>query len=318
MPEIEEFSGIGEYIDQPVRVYSSGMLVRLAFAVATTVRPDILIVDEALSVGDAYFQHKCFARIRKYQSAGTTLLFVSHDLAALRALCTRTVWLEKGLVRAIGETKEVLEAYTTELYAKEQGLELPNAQDEPCDCVVVESKLTKRDCRQDFVNNSCIRNDIQVFDFVPSEPGWGTGHATITNTYLRSIDGTSVSWIVGGEEVQLIIEAKALQQITNVIVGFIVRDRLGQNLFGDNTYLATIDRPISVPKGSAFRGAFTFLMPPLPQGVYAIAAAIVSGTHQDHLVHEWVNDAMFVESHNGTGANGLIGVPIHKIVVEHL
>ena len=96
MPEVEAFAEIGEYIDQPVRVYSSGMQMRLAFSVATAMRPDILIVDEALSVGDAYFQHKSFDRIRQFQKAGTTLLIVSHDKAAIQSICDQAILLKAG------------------------------------------------------------------------------------------------------------------------------------------------------------------------------------------------------------------------------
>ena len=94
MPQIEEFAEIGDYIDQPVRVYSSGMQVRLAFSVATAIRPDVLIIDEALSVGDAYFQHKSFERIRKFRQEGTTLLLVSHDKQAIQSICDRAILLK--------------------------------------------------------------------------------------------------------------------------------------------------------------------------------------------------------------------------------
>ena len=101
--EIEMFAEIGEYFDQPVRLYSSGMQVRVAFAVATAFRPEILIIDEALSVGDAYFQHKSFAKIKEYREAGTSLLFVSHDKGSILALCDRAILLEKGRVIKYGE-----------------------------------------------------------------------------------------------------------------------------------------------------------------------------------------------------------------------
>jgi lipopolysaccharide transport system ATP-binding protein len=105
MPEIEAFAEIGDYIDQPVRVYSSGMQVRLAFSVATAIRPDILIVDEALSVGDAYFQHKSFERIREFRKLGTTLLLVSHDKQAIQGICDRAILLNKGRIEMEGETE---------------------------------------------------------------------------------------------------------------------------------------------------------------------------------------------------------------------
>lgn len=316
MPAIEAFAEIGDYIDQPVRVYSSGMQVRLAFAVATAVRPDILIVDEALSVGDAYFQHKCFSRIRFFQDQGTTLLFVSHDLAAVRALCARAIWLEDGIIREVGETKFVLDAYATALYAREQDVDNAAKQFAVKDNAITEASKQKRDCRLEFINNSNLRNDIEVFEFNSDTSRWGDGLAKITATYLQDTNGTPLSWTIGGEEVVLTIEASALQELSSVIVGFMVRDRLGQDLFGDNTYITTVDSPVNIRATSQFRATFRFLMPILPQGTYAITAAIAAGNQQNHVVHEWVNESLFFESHNRFSVSGLVGVPMHAIEIS--
>jgi lipopolysaccharide transport system ATP-binding protein len=115
MPDIEAFSEIGEYIDQPVRVYSSGMQMRLAFSVATAIRPDVLIVDEALSVGDAYFQHKSFDRIRAFRAQGTTLLIVSHDKQAIQSICDRAILLVKGQILMEGHPESVMDYYNAML-----------------------------------------------------------------------------------------------------------------------------------------------------------------------------------------------------------
>jgi lipopolysaccharide transport system ATP-binding protein len=316
IPEIEAFSEIGDYIDQPVRVYSSGMQVRLAFAVATAVRPDILIVDEALSVGDGYFQHKCFSRIRQFQVQGTTLLFVSHDLAVVRALCGRSIWLDNGAVREVGETKAVLDTYATALYAKEQNVDNAAMQSTGKESLIKEASKQKRDCRLDFINNSNLRNDIEVFEFNMGATRWGDGLAKITATYLQDTNGIPLSWIIGGEEVVLGIEALALQELRGVFVGFQVRDRLGQILFGDSTYITTIDNPVTIRANYPLITTFSFLMPMLPQGIYAIVIAIATGTQQEHLIHEWLDEALFFESHNATTINGLIGVPMHAIEIS--
>lgn len=118
MPEIEAFADIGEYIDRPVRVYSSGMQVRLAFSVATAVRPDVLIVDEALSVGDAYFQAKCYRRVAEYKAAGTTLLLVSHNPGDVVKHCERAILLKNGRISADGPSREVSNLYLDELFGK--------------------------------------------------------------------------------------------------------------------------------------------------------------------------------------------------------
>lgn len=113
-PEILEFSELGHFIETPIRNYSSGMLARLAFSVATVVRPEILIVDEILSVGDASFQEKSRRRMLELMGGGTTVLFVSHSLEQIREMCSRVLWLEQGRVRAIGAVQEVCDAYAAE------------------------------------------------------------------------------------------------------------------------------------------------------------------------------------------------------------
>jgi len=115
MHEIETFAEIGEYIDQPVRVYSSGMQMRLAFSVATAKRPDVLIVDEALSVGDTYFQHKSFDRIRQFNKQGITLLIVSHDKQAIQSVCDRAILLSDGRIAMEGEPEAVMDYYNAML-----------------------------------------------------------------------------------------------------------------------------------------------------------------------------------------------------------
>lgn len=318
LPEIEAFSELGSYLDSPVRVYSSGMQMRLAFSVATARRPDVLIVDEALSVGDTYFQHKSFARIRKFQQQGTTLLFVSHDLAAIRALCPRSIWLDQGGVRAMGDTGVVLDQYAIAQYGRNQSVDkAAETADQAKGPAVPELKM-RRDCRLEFINNSNLRNDIELFEFDSIAVKWGDGQAKITAVHLQDASGAPLSWAVGGEEVALVIEGQALQHLARVIVGFIVRDRLGQNLFGDNTYITTLDAPVSFGPGANFRATFQFLMPILPAGRYAISAAIVSGMQQDHTVHEWINEAIYFESHNGMAASGMIGVPMHKVALEEI
>jgi lipopolysaccharide transport system ATP-binding protein len=122
LPEIEAFAEIGDYIDQPVRTYSSGMLMRLAFAVATAKRPDLLIVDEALSVGDSYFQHKSFSRIRKFRESGTTLLLVSHSRDAIQSICDRVMLLDKGKVIKEGQPEDTMDFYHALLAERNSGL----------------------------------------------------------------------------------------------------------------------------------------------------------------------------------------------------
>ena len=127
MSHIVEFAGIGEFIDAPLRTYSTGMVSRLAFSIATTIEPDILLLDEILSVGDATFKQKCADRIRSFRERGTTILLVSHDLNALEQMCAKTLWIEKGQMREYGPSAEVIERYLEEskTVAEASGSELP-------------------------------------------------------------------------------------------------------------------------------------------------------------------------------------------------
>jgi len=317
LDRILDFAGIAEFIRQPVKTYSNGMVVRLAFAIMAHVDADILVIDEALAVGDAVFVQKCMRFLRQFMERGT-LLFVSHDIAAVRALCTRAVWLDHGVVREIGEAKPVLDAYLTAVYADQQDIDGAAKTPAVKNSAIKEVLKPRRDCRLDFVNRTNLRNNIEVFEFNENAARWGDGLAKITSTYLQDIHGTHLSWVIGGEEVILTIEARALQALGGVIVGFMVKDRLGQNLFGDNTFITTIDSPVFIKAGASFRAKFRFLMPILPQGTYAIMAGVATGTQRDHRMHDWVHESLFFESHKESAVNGIVGVPIHDIQIEEL
>ena len=324
MPGIEAFADIGAYIDEPVRIYSSGMQVRLAFAVATAQRPDLLIVDEALSVGDAYFQHKSFGRIRELQAQGTTLLLVSHDMAAVRSICTSAVWLDKGRVRGRGDTRSVVDQYAASVYERQQAIggtaEAAGAASSASaiDPFMIDPADDHEDPRAALFAGSTLRNDIKAVRFDRNAASWGQGDLRITGVRLERQDGRTASWFMGGERVRVVIEGVAKAARDGVFVGFIVKDRTGQPLFGDNSHLRYADRPLSVPAGGRFRARFAFRMPVLPPGTYAMAVAIAAGTQDSHIVEEWIDEAVFLESHNADTVQGLVGIPMHEITVEVL
>lgn len=201
MPGILEFSELGDYFDQPLRTYSSGMQARLAFSVATSVRPEILIVDEALSVGDSYFQHKSFNRIREFREQGTTLLFVSHDANAVQSLCNRAILLEKGCVVRDGAPSEVMDYYNAIIAEKENA--------------TVEVKQ---------INDGKIQTTS------------GTGEARIQDVGLFDIQGKAVEFVNVGQSVELRITAKIYQSVPQLVLGYTIKDRLGQQMFGTNTW----------------------------------------------------------------------------------
>lgn len=313
--DIVEFADIGEFVEQPVKTYSSGMYVRLAFAVIAHVDADILVIDEALSVGDAFFVQKCMRFLRKFMNHGT-VLFVSHDTGAVLNLCQRAVWLRKGNVELEGTPKKVTEAYLAAVYESQQGPGEVVYDDIPES--LTSAHAVSRDMRLDFINNTPHRNDIELFKFQPNAPSFGKGDLAIVSIILTDREDIPLTWIVGGENVKLVIRCKIDVDIFSPIVGFFVKDHLGQHLFGDNTFISYRTSPLSVKKGQTLEACFGFCMPVLPVGDYSISVAIAEGTQQDHVQHHWIHDALVFKAHHSSVCHGLIGVPMSSIELRQL
>lgn len=309
LADIEAFADIGEFIDQPVKTYSSGMLVRLAFAVIAHVDADILVIDEALAVGDAFFTQKCMRFLREFMQTGT-VLFVSHDTQAVKNLCNHAIWLEKGRMRQQGTAKDVSEAYLREFYAQQQALREDAPQASP---VEPQAPLPLADQRLPWLNASNLRNDLQIFPYDPQAASFGEGGAQIVGVYLCDDSGQALAWAVGGEAVRLRIVVQALQDLAQPIVGFVVKDRLGQVLFGENTYLNYQDDPLYCPAGERLVAEFAFQMPRMPAGDYTVTASIAEGTQQSHVQHHWVFDALAFRSECSSASAGLVGLPMHDV-----
>jgi lipopolysaccharide transport system ATP-binding protein len=250
MPAIEAFAEIGNYMDQPVRVYSSGMQMRLAFSAATAHRPDVLIVDEALSVGDAYFQHKSFDRIRQFRTQGTTLLIVSHDKTAIQAICDRAILLRAGRLAMEGAPEAVMDYYNALL----------------------------ADHQKQNVNQAVAEGGrIQTVS--------GTGEAFVAEIALLNEDRTPIGVVAVGQLVTLRVVVETRAFIETLVFGYGIKDRLGQVVYGTNTALK--NQPIAnVPAGSqvVYEAAF---MANLGAGTYSIQTAVVgSDSHVEHN-YEW-------------------------------
>ncbi|MDP2370083.1 ABC transporter ATP-binding protein [Rhodoferax sp.] len=307
--DIEAFADIGQFIDQPVKTYSSGMLVRLAFAVIAHVDADILVIDEALAVGDAFFTQKCMRFLRQFMRSGT-VLFVSHDTAAVTNLCSRAIWLEQGQIAQAGHPKEVSEQYLQAFYEAQQGkgtttrLKTPNDQ---------EASPALKDQRLEFINASNLRNDLQMFAFDPNASGFGQGGASIVGVRFLDSSGEPLSWVIGGELVSLQIDVECQRALASPIVGFTVKDRLGQGLFGDNTFLTYVDNPQPCEAGHCLSARFTFEMPRLAKGDYSVTVAVADGTQHEHVQHHWMHDALVFQSASTSVAAGLIGIPMRSV-----
>jgi lipopolysaccharide transport system ATP-binding protein len=311
--DIADFADIGQFMDQPLKTYSSGMVVRLAFAVIAHVDADILVIDEALSVGDAFFVQKCMRFLRKFMEHGT-VLFVSHDTGAVLNLCQKAILLNQGRIEAIGLSKEVTEKYLESYYESQQGdSPAQNIKEPPAHFV---KNKTIRDMRIDFINQSRYRNDIELFTFTPNSHSFGKRWVEIISVQLCDENEFPLSWVVGGENVKLKIVCKAKKQVHSPIVGFMVKDRLGQVIFADNTYLSYAHQPISLNFRQNFETIFDFRMPVMPVGDYAIAVAVADGTQQDHVQHHWIHEALIFKVHSSMICFGMIGVPMNNIEIK--
>ncbi|MDB5949135.1 MAG: transporter ATP-binding protein [Massilia sp.] len=250
MPRIEAFADIGDYIDQPVRVYSSGMQMRLAFSVATVRRPDVLIVDEALSVGDAFFQHKSFERIREFRKLGTTLLIVSHDRGAIQSICDRAILLDGGRLAREGSPEQVM----------------------------------------DFYNALLAENDSGKVEQVVVEEGRvattsGTGEASVTRITLENADGEPVEVANVGAFVTLCVAVRVNRPVARLVLGYMIKDRLGQQMYGTNTH--HMDNPlVDLKAGDEAQFRFSFPLN-LGAGSYSVTTALTSS--ETHLAdnYEW-------------------------------
>lgn len=311
---IVAFADIGEFLEQPVKSYSSGMVVRLAFSVVAHVDADVLIVDEALSVGDAFFTQKCMRFLRRFME-NNTVLFVSHDIAAVNSLCNKAILLENGSIKCVGEAKDVTAVYLQDNYESMQGKsELPAVEKEVCTQPTnVFAEMDYRDMRLDFCNGSTLRNDIQVFRFAEDGAAFGRGGCTIDNVVLTDEKGHPLNWIVGGEMVQLHILCNTHQELFSPIVGFHFKDRLGQVLFGDNTFISHVDTPLHVQPGQTFTACFSFRMPILERGDYAVGTAVAEGSQEEHVQHHWRHESLLLTSVSTSLCTGLMGIPMQRI-----
>jgi lipopolysaccharide transport system ATP-binding protein len=299
---IAAFADIGDFIEQPIKTYSSGMAVRLAFAVIAHVDADVLIIDEALAVGDAVFTQKCMRYLRRFKETGT-ILFVSHDVGSIAALCSQAVWLDQGRMRMCGPAKEVAEAYTQ--YCAQQAA--GEAQ-----------LLSIREGSGDSAAASYMQEgetEIDFFDNIIHSDGWTTGQAEISSVSLARADGRNGAGFEGGEPVVLVVDAVARGDLARPIIGFLVKDRLGQALFGHNTYQE--HQPAGpVKPGEAMRAQFAFRLPLLPNGEYSITVALADGDLLDHVQHHWIHDAVVLAVRSTRHRYGLVGIPFESITLD--
>jgi lipopolysaccharide transport system ATP-binding protein len=276
-PAIERFAEIGPFLYQPVKTYSSGMYVRLAFAIAASVEPDILIIDEALAVGDAVFQHRCLRRINELHERGATVLFVSHDAAAVRALCSRAILLKAGGVIADGKPTDVLNLYQKIIMEREQAYE--------AEAGALRSEPTAADASLAPVSYAYRHGDRS---------------AEIIGAELTDPTHARVEIVESGEPLTLRVLASFHHDVDDPVIGFLIRNSHGIHAYGTNTKEQQIEFG-AVRSGEVIEVTFAFDCW-LGVDQYTISLAVHS---RDGQAYDWLDAALFVRVTSMTLTEGI-------------
>jgi len=273
---IEDFAEIGDFIHQPVKTYSSGMAVRLAFAVAIHVDPDILLVDEALAVGDIYFRQRCMRKVHELRGRGVTILFVSHSMGDVKAIGDRALWLDRGRIREIGETDMVVAKYLAAMAEKDSAyLQL--------------KKPGNADPRS--------RSEVppEVVTSIPNvDHRYGDDRAEILGIAVFDSDGRPAHLLTPGSRVTVRISAKANELLPRPNVGFMLRNHLGIDFAGTNTLREGIELD-PLPAGAVVTVDFQVDLPVLYPAHFSFSPAIADGTLLEYTMCDWIDNAITIQ-----------------------
>lgn len=277
VPDIVEFAEIGEFINQPVKTYSSGMFARLAFAVAINVEPDILIVDEALSVGDLFFQNKCFRKFDELKEKNVTILFVSHDISSVRQMCSRVLWIEKGNQQIFDESDKVCDMY---MDMKRKGMNELQENVTDNDAVYVEPNF--KDDKIKFPSINWKESSIQ------------TEKLEIKSVYLTDDKNRIVSSMEVDEKYKYHVVISLKENMKDLIVGIVVENNKGIPLYDFNNYINE-GKVMEGKNGDIIEAVFEFTLPRIMKGTYLVSAAVAQGRQENHIMLTWLHGVMELE-----------------------
>jgi len=315
--QIAAFADIGDFLEQPVKTYSSGMYVRLAFSVAINVDPDILIVDEALAVGDARFQQRCMTRINQLRNQGVTVLFVSHDAEAIKRLCDYAVVLEKGKVVNRGSAQDMVSWYLAlmtvdfdmeKLRKIEESVRMHEdigqseindfdiKSEEQLDDIKNGEQLDKLDKLVDSLNKTLGVEEITSVSDTTLLPEFkyfrhGDGNARVIRTVVKNSQGQEVDFVYLGDRINVYVEVEFLSDQNEYLIGMLIRDRLGTDIIGINTCQERIEMP-KVFSGDRFLYCFSFAIDIKP-GVYSISPSVAYAQYKMPWL-DWVENALVI------------------------
>jgi homopolymeric O-antigen transport system ATP-binding protein len=287
-PNIERFAEIGQFIHQPVKTYSSGMYVRLAFAIAASVEPDILIIDEALAVGDAIFQHRCLRRIKDLHERGVTVLFVSHDTAAVRALCDRAILLNSGRLIADGNPADVLNDYQRIVMEREEAYDAGASRNG---------------------NDSPASEEIAPVHFTYRH---GDGSATIIGAELCDASRNRLEIVETGAALMVRVKVRFQREVEEPVIGFLLRNRHGIHAYGTNTKEQKIQLG-TVHEGQTLTVTFAFNCW-LGIDDYSVSLAVHS---QEGQAYDWLDGVLFFRVVSQTMTEGIANLNASASVVKN-
>ena len=280
--EIEEFAEIGDFIDRPVKTYSTGMLVRLAFAVAINVEPEVLLVDEALAVGDYYFRQRCMRKVHELRGKRVTILFVSHAMADVQALGTRALWLDGGRVAELGEPSSVVRKY------------LARMEDRIRTSSDVGPGAPQSEALPEIAPAPAVARSVPNVDH-----RFGTGRAEVTGIEVLDARGRATRSLQPCQRATVRITARARQRIAAPNIGFMMRNHLGIDFAGTNT--AREGCPMdSMEPGEVRTVDFHLDLPELYAGSFSFAPAIADGDLVNYEICDWIDNALALPMARGT------------------
>ncbi|MEX2263373.1 MAG: ABC transporter ATP-binding protein [Bryobacteraceae bacterium] len=280
--DIEEFAEIGDFIDQPVKTYSSGMAVRLAFAVAINVDPEILVVDEALSVGDIYFRQRCMRKVHELRSKGITILFVSHAVGDVKAIGDRVLWLERGRSMDLGDPDRVIAKYLAAMVEKD-------------------SSYLNLKRRSDRERLSGPVTAPEIVEGVPNvDHRYGDGRAEVIGIAVLDLQGNRIQFLQPLTSIVVRISIRAYDEVPLPIVGFMMRNHLGIDFSGTNTARENYSLEPIFP-GDIRTVDFYTQLPELYPGSFSFSPAIADGTLRGYRMCDWIDNALSLQMGHGEG-----------------
>ena len=274
LPEIEAFAEIGAFINQPVKTYSSGMIVRLAFAVAIHVDPEILLVDEALAVGDVYFRQRCMRKVHELRQRGITILFVSHATGDVKALGDRAMWLEKGVVKALGKTDLVVAQYLAAMSEKDR--------------VYQAREFPAEEARK-------VAAPQEIIEEIPNvDHRFGDGKAEVIGITVLDAKGNRIGLLQPNSTIVVRISVRAKENLDRPIVGFMFRNHLGVDFAGTNTARENQDLPPMLA-GDVCTVDFYLDLPALSASSFSFSPAIANGLLEHYSMCDWIDNAVVLQ-----------------------